>query len=293
MRSDLHLHSTASDGADTPLRVMELAAEVGLEAVALTDHDTLAGIAEAHKAAHRFGIRFLPGVELSVDHHGTKMHMLTYGIEPGSGPLQDELGALRDGRDARNVRIVEALQALGYEITLEDVLVHAHGPSVGRPHIADALITKGYIESREEAFAELLHDGGSAYFPRARLTATEAIELADASGGVCVIAHPATINLRSESFVEVFRELADCGLGGIEAHHPLHNPALRTHLTGLAHDLGLIPTGGSDYHGEGKRPFSVGVGTGNLRVPPDAFAAIEDSCVQKRNIPRFRTPESS
>lgn len=256
---------------------MELAAEAGLQSVALTDHDTLSGITEARRAAHDFGLRFLPGVELSVDHHGTKMHMLVYGIESGAGPLQDRLGALRDGRDTRNVRIVEALQSLGYEITLDDVLVHAHGPSVGRPHIADALIQKGYIESREEAFAELLHDGGAAYFPRARLTATEAIELANASGGVSVIAHPATINLRSDSFVEAFRELADRGLGGIEAHHPLHNPALRSHLTGLADDLGLIPTGGSDYHGEGKRPFRVGVGTGNLRVPPDAFTSIEEA----------------
>ena len=282
MRSDLHLHSTASDGADTPTRLIELAAEAGLEGAALTDHDTLTGISEAREIAQRHGITFIPGVELSVDLDGTKMHMLVYGVEPESGPLQVRLGALREGRDARNVLIIETLQRLGYEITLEDVLVHAHGPSVGRPHIADALVAKGYVSSRDEAFEDLLHDGGAAYFPRTRLSAIEAIELGAASGGVSVIAHPATINLRSDAFAETFSYLADVGLGGIEAHHPLQNPRLRSHLTDLAHDLGMIATGGSDYHGEGKRPFSVGTGTGDLRVPPDAFEAIQQAIALQR-----------
>ena len=254
---------------------MELAAEAGLEGAALTDHDTLTGIDEANEAAHRFGIAFIPGVELSVDHLGTKMHMLVYGIRPEPGPLQNRLGAIREGRDARNILIIEALQGLGYEITLDDVLMHAQGPSVGRPHIADALVAKGYIESRDEAFDDLLHDGGAAYVERTRLTATEAIELGAESGGVSVIAHPATISLRSEAFVEALSHLSDIGLGGLEAHHPLQNPRLRAHLTDLARDLGVIPTGGSDYHGEGKRPFSVGTGTGDLRVPQDAFEAIQ------------------
>ncbi len=251
-----------------------MAAELGLEGIALTDHDTLAGIAEAQDAARGTGLDLIPGVELSVDHRATKIHMLVYGIEPGAGPLQDKLEDLRSGRTDRNHKIVAALVDLGYEITIEDVLRQAHGPSVGRPHIADALVALGYITTRDEAFADLLHDGGAVYFPRTHLSAAEAIELATASGGVSVIAHPKTVSLRSEPFVEMLRELKAVGLGGIEAHHPMQDQDLRLHLEGLAHKLGLVATGGSDYHGVTQREFRIGTGTGDLRVPPDAFDQI-------------------
>ncbi len=274
MKSDLHLHSTASDGADSPTRVVDLAVEAGLNGIALTDHDTLAGISEARDAADRVGVAFIPGVELSVDHDGVKMHMLVYGIEPGHGPLQDRLADLRQGRTARNDRIVESLQAMGYDISMADVREHAQGPSVGRPHIADALVAKGYLKTRDEAFEHLLHDGGAAYFPRTRLTATEAIELGRASGGVPVIAHPKTISLRSDSYVEAFSRLAVLGLGGIEAHHPMHDQDLRSHLEDLARGLSLIATGGSDYHGMTKRSYRVGIGTGDLKIPSGAFEDV-------------------
>ncbi len=242
--------------------------------MALTDHDTLVGIDEAREVAERFGIEFIPGVELSVDHDGTKMHMLVYGIEPVPGPLQDKLAGLIEGRSVRNRRIVAALEELGYDITLADVEEQARGPSIGRPHIADALVAKGYLATRDEAFAELLHDGGSVYFPRARLSAIEAIELGRASGGIAVIAHPKTIHLRSEEFTQMFEDLAAAGLAGIEAHHPLHDLSLRRHLEELASRLSLIATGGSDYHGMTKREFRVGTGTGDLVVPTEAFETI-------------------
>lgn len=254
--------------------IVTMAAELGLDAIALTDHDTLAGMPEAKAAADKMGLGLIPGVELSVNHRGTKIHMLVYGIEPGTGPIQDKLEHLRSGRTARNHKIVAALVDLGYEITMDDVLRHAHGPSVGRPHIADALVEGGYIASRDEAFADLLHDGGVAYFPRIHLSAIEAIELATESGGVSVIAHPKTVNLRSDPFVEMLKELASKGLGGIEAHHPMHDADLRHHLEGLAHQLGLIATGGSDYHGMTQRTFRIGTGTGDLRIPPEAFDQI-------------------
>jgi len=274
LRSDLHLHSSASDGVDSPTDVVKMAADLGLEGVALTDHDTLAGIPEALDAAKEAGVRLIPGVELSVDHHGAKMHLLVYGLDPGRGALQDRLEELRHGRTSRNDKIVSALVDLGYDITIEDVRAQAKGPSVGRPHIADALIAKGYISTRDEAFEHLLHDGGAAYFPRARLSAVEAIHLGSASGGVCVIAHPKTVNLRAGPFEQALRELKSVGLGGIEAHHPMHDLDLRDHLEGLAGELGLIATGGSDYHGEGKRDFRIGSGTGDLRVPPGAFEQV-------------------
>jgi len=274
VKADLHIHSSASDGADSPTSLIEQAAAAGLDGVALTDHDTLAGIAEASEAASRLAIALIPGVELSVDHHGSKMHMLVYGIEPGRGPLQDRLDGLRTGRLERNTRIVAALQSMGYDISLDDVERQAMGPSIGRPHIADALIAEGYFGTRDEAFEHLLHDGGAAYFPRVRLSAGEAIELGRASGGVPVVAHPKTIILRSGSYIELFSNLASLGLGGIEAHHPTHDTALRAHLEVLAGDLSLIATGGSDFHGETKRKYRIGTGSGDLRVPSGAFEAI-------------------
>jgi len=274
LRSDLHLHSTASDGADSPAAVIRIAASLGLDGVALTDHDTLAGIPEAQDAADEVGIRLIAGVELSVDHHGVKMHMLVYGLDPDKGALQDRLEELRQGRTIRNEKIVSALVDLGFDITIEDVRAHAKGPSVGRPHIADALVAKGYVSTRDEAFEHLLHDGGAAYFSRTRLSAVEAIQLGTASGGICVIAHPKTVNLRAGPFEQALRDLKSVGLGGLEAHHPMHDLDLRKHLEDLADDFGLIATGGSDYHGKDKRQFLIGTGTGDLRVPRTAFEEI-------------------
>ena len=253
---------------------MELAAEANISFAALTDHDTLDGIDRSRAAADAHGIDFIPGVELSVNHDGTKIHMLVYFVEPGNGPLQSRLAGLRTGRDTRNARIVEKLNHLGYEITIGDVEEQASGPSVGRPHIADALIERGYIESRDEAFTYLLRDGGAAYVERERLTAADAISLARESHAVPVVAHPVTMGLARDGYARVFQQLADLGLGGIEAYHPMHDSDLRAHIAGLAAQLELAATGGSDYHGESKRSYRVGVGRGDLRVPDSAVTEL-------------------
>lgn len=253
---------------------MELAAQANLTHAALMDHDTLDGVDRALQTAKKLNIGFIPGVELSVNHGETKIHMLVYFLEPDDGPLQSRLGALRDGRGTRNVQIVEKLNHLGYAITQEDVARQAAGPSVGRPHIADALIEKGYIASRDEAFSDLLHDGGAAYVGRDRLTAEDAIGLSRASGGVPVIAHPVTMGLTRDGFSRAFRELTELGLGGIEAHHPMHIIELRDHLTELAATLGIAATGGSDYHGSEERAYRVGTGRGDLRVPESAVEQL-------------------
>jgi len=261
---------------------MGLVAQADLKGAALMDHDTLAGIDEARQAADDLGIAFIPGTELSVDHRladgsSVKIHLLAFGIEPRRGPLQDTLDWLREGRDERNPKIIEKLQKLEFEITMEDVLDQAAGASVGRPHIADALIAKGYFTNRETVFDGLLNDGGTAYVERRRLTATRAIELSTESGGVTVIAHPLTMGIHGDRYIEVLRDLAETGLCGIEAHHPLHDLALRDTLSEIATDMGLIATGGSDYHGTGKTGYSVGTGTGDLRVPEDAFEQIQQA----------------
>ena len=241
---DLHLHSNASDGVDSPTHLVDLAVEAGVATMALVDHDTLAGIAEARDAALSHDIDLIAGTELSVDHLGTKMHMLVYFLEPRGGPLQDKLEWLRHERSVRNTQIIKNLNELGYEISIDDVLRHAKGPSVGRPHIADALVESGVFKTRNDAFADLLNDGGAGYAERSRLGAVEAVELARASGAVPVIAHPATIGYNRTEFAEAFRTLADAGLGGIEAHHSLHDIALRERLTETAHRLGIAATGG-------------------------------------------------
>ena len=273
MAVDLHVHSSASDGTEPPDVVVAKAAALGLTAIALTDHDTLSGIPAARAAATHHSIDLVPGVELSVDHAGLKIHMLAYFIEPGPGPLQDRLRALRAGRDTRNVIIVQRLNDLGYPITMEDVLRHAGGDAVGRPHIADALVEAGSLATRSEAFAGLLSDGGKAYVERERLTATEAIQLTTQSGGVNSIAHPLTINADAPMLRSVLTELRDTGLVGLEAHYSEHSPTVRRQLADVATDLGLVATGGSDYHGAGKPDLSIGSGHGDLVVPE---AALEE-----------------
>lgn len=273
---DLHVHSTTSDGIDEPADVVRLASTSGVDVMALTDHDTLAGLPEAAEAAEAVGIRVIPGVELSVDHRASKLHMLVYFVDHEDTPIGRRLEELRTGRSERNVAIVHRLQELGYGITLEDVRRQARGPSVGRPHIADALVEAGFFASRDEVFADLLRDGGQAYVPRPRLAAVEAIELSRASDAVPVVAHPATITVPETGYAELFGELVAAGLGGIEAHHPMHPPELRHRLTELAHDLGIAATGGSDYHGAGVRAYRIGHGTGDLRVPRSAIEELED-----------------
>jgi len=272
---DLHLHSSASDGIDTPAGLIQLAHRAGVGVAALTDHDTTDGLDEGASAAATLGITLIRGVELSVDHADLKMHMLVYFLDHPSAAFEDRLRELRAGRDERNVAIIATLNDLGYAITIDDVLRHAGGRSVGRPHIADALIERGHFEHRDDVFTHLLHDGGPAYAERPRMTAEEAITLARDIDAVAVIAHPATISVPDEGYLAVFRELRDIGLGGIEAHHPLHPPALRSHLANLAASLGIAATGGSDYHGAGKRRYEIGVGSGDLRVPASALHQLE------------------
>jgi predicted metal-dependent phosphoesterase TrpH len=271
---DLHLHSNASDGTDAPGVVVQKAVAAQLTAIALTDHDTLSGIPEAQAFAANLPIELIPGVELSVDHDGVKIHMLAYFLEPEPGPLQDRLLMLRDGRAVRNKKIIETLNELGYPITMQDVHRHAAGDAIGRPHIADALVAAGVVADRSEAFRDLLGDGGLAYAERDRLTATEAITLTTASGGVTSIAHPLTIEAGDSSLRSIFEDLRDVGLAGIEVYYSQHPPHIRTQLAGVAAELGLVATGGSDCHGTGKPGLEIGTGRGDLVVPGTALEEL-------------------
>lgn len=247
--------------------VVRRGAAAALTAIALTDHDTLGGIEEAQTEATRLGLGFIPGTELSVVWPTGTMHMLVYHLRPGPGPLQDQLARLRGGRNVRNAQILATLAELGAAISPEAVAEEAGGGVVGRPHIAAVLVAEGHAESIADAFDRFLARGRPAYVERTRLDAATAIDLARRSAAVPVLAHPHTIGVAAQDYETAFRELAAAGLAGIECHYAEYSPDLRAHLVQLCDGLGLIATGGSDYHGRYKPDIAVGIGRGDLAVP--------------------------
>lgn len=277
MAVDLHLHSLFSDGSDSPTEIVTAAAKLGLTGIALTDHDILEGIPEAAASAAKHGIRFIGGTELSVLWRDQSMHMLVYFLDPVPGPLQDRLNELRESRQGRNIEIVARLQKIGLDITLAEVQAEAGTGVMGRPHFAGVLIEKGYVSTVPEAFDRYLATGRPAYVPRMRLTAAEAITLGRESRAVPVIAHPHTLNLRAEDFATGFRELVSLGLGGIEAYYGEYTPEMRARIAVICDELGIVATGGSDYHGKYKPHLAVGTGKGDLRVPDVAIEQLEQN----------------
>jgi predicted metal-dependent phosphoesterase TrpH len=275
MAVDLHLHSICSDGSLTPTEIVNTAANIGLTGIALTDHDTLEGVAEAATVAADRRIRFIGGTELSVLWKDQSMHMLVYFLDPAPGPLQDRMEDLRISRHQRNHHISEILQKLGLAVSMDEVTAEAGGGVMGRPHFAGVLIAKGYVASVPEAFDRYLANGRPAYVSRKRLGAEEAIELSRESGAVPVIAHPHTLNLRAEEFATGFADLVDHGLGGIEAYYGEYTPTMRSRIATICADLGIVATGGSDYHGMYKPHLEIGTGKGDLRVPDEALQQLE------------------
>jgi len=247
MRADLHVHSTASDGTDPPAEVMRRAARAGLDVVALTDHDTVAGHAEARAAAGP--VALLPGMELSCRLDGRSLHMLAYLFDADQPELAAELTRIRDDRVLRARAMVDKLAGLGVDVSWGQVAAIAGPAVVGRPHIARAMADSGAIASPREAFTrDWIADGGRAYVGRYALDPVRAIDLVRAAGGVTVLAHP---RAGRDTWVtnEQITRLAAVGLAGLEVFHPDQSEAERARLIALAHDLALVPTGGSDDHG--------------------------------------------
>ena len=254
---------------------MALAARAGLSAVALTDHDTVEGLAEAQAAADDVGVRLIPGCELSCEVDEAAMHLLVYFLADGPGPLQDRLGGLQEARSDRNRRIVTVLQDHGLDVTLDEILEEAGGGSVGRPHVAGVLMRKGYVSSIQEAFDVWLAKGKPAYLERERLLPKDAIDLAHASGAVAVLAHPTSLGFNGPAMERFIADLAADGLDGMECEYGRYAPDLREALRSLATRLGLAVTGGSDYHGRYKPDLALGTGLGDLDVPDDLLDALE------------------
>lgn len=272
---DLHCHSTASDGTLPPEEVVRLAHASGLSALALTDHDTIAGVAAAAAEAQKLGLDFLPGIEISAVYPspGT-LHILGYGVDPHSQVLHDLTRGLREARDNRNPQIIEKLNELGVAITMAEVEQQAAGGVVGRPHIAAVLQKKGYVSSIKQAFDKYLGQGGAAYFDKERLPPERAFDLIRQSGGLAVLAHPFQLRTENDAQLQtVIKNLVDLGLAGIEVIHSDHDDAWVEKCTKLADRYGLLKTGGSDFHGRNKEAIQLGLAKGR-RVPREFFDAI-------------------
>ncbi len=259
MLIDLHTHSRASDGTDTPSELIDKAIKRGLDIVALTDHDSTRGWDEASNALlnhpSQSSLQLVHGAEISCqDSDGISIHMLGYFFDPEHKPLFEVLEQTRENRLSRMERIIARLNEAGIEITIEDV--HAQrtdDATLGRPHLADALVARGHVSSRDEAFAALLHNKSKFYINHYSPSPTTAIQLIKEAGGVAVIAHPLASQRGRTIRIDLLDELISAGLDGIEVHHKDHSEDEKAQLLRLANDKELIITGSSDYHGTGKQ----------------------------------------
>lgn len=268
---DLHTHSTASDGTQPPADLVADAARAGLTTVALTDHDTTAGWGEAEDAAVRLGVHLVRGIEVSCSHRGISIHLLGYLVDPEHEGLVAELVHARESRVTRLERMVERLAADGIPVTMKDVRAQVTpGATVGRPHIADALVARGVVPSRDEAFTRYLHNSSRYYVSHYAPDPVRAVELVRAAGGVAVMAHPFAGRRGRVVDDAVIRRMAGAGMAGLEVDHRDHDEAEREHGRRLAAELDLLVTGSSDYHGTGKLNR-----LGENTTAPDVLAAIE------------------
>ena len=268
---DLHSHSTASDGSKSPSAVVAAAKNAGLAAIALTDHDTMAGVAEATAAGERVGIRIVPGVELSAVDDDREVHLLGLHIHRPH-VLDDALRTFREARETRAHRIVEKLNAIGVAISFDDVLARAGDAAIGRPHVARALIDGAWARDSRDAFDRYLGAGRPAYVPKHKLSVSDAIALIHAGGGIAILAHPGAEGRR-----DALERYAALGLDGVEVRHPGHTAEDMNRLGALAGFLGLVPSGGSDWHGAADGPRVLGV----MRVPA-AWLERQDERVEAR-----------
>jgi 3',5'-nucleoside bisphosphate phosphatase len=276
--ADLHMHTNHSDGTLTPKELARLAREQAVDAVALTDHDTVSGLEDLIREAENEGLEVMPGVELSAKFSPGTLHILGYGFD-FKGRIAQRLEIFQRARAERNPLILEKLKALGMPLTMEEVteLSKAQG-QVGRPHIAKALEAKGYVESYDQAFRKYLAKGAPAYVTKASWEAKECIDMIHESGGAAVVAHPIQMKLQGMDLKQKVAELAEMGLDGLEVIHPDHKPEDRQIFGELAKEFGLLTTGGSDFHGKHKPGIQLGQG----RPPYENIEKLRERIAQRR-----------
>ena len=283
---DLHIHSTASDGTLTPTEIVQTAlkstkSEKDPIVIALTDHDTVAGVSEFLKEAkkNKERVTAIPGVEISTNYHGVEIHILGYNVDPENKELLEQLKICRESRDGRNEKIIARLQAEGFQITMEDIKPEDPNETIARPHIAKQLMKKKYVSSVNEAFDKYLAEGRSCYVERIMPTPQEAIALIRNSGGIPVLAHLMYYKKLNAAEKEVLvSELKEAGLEGIEAYYNTYTPVEEEYVSSLAKQNALLLTGGTDFHGQNKPHISLFTGQGNMEVPeailPEFMEAI-------------------
>ncbi|NGZ03104.1 MAG: hypothetical protein CV090_08650 [Nitrospira sp. WS238] len=279
-RLDLHLHTTHSDGSCTPTEVIGLAHQAGVTALAITDHDITSGIPEAIAAGEQYEIEIIPGVEISSLMGSSELHILGYFLDWQDNALNQRCKSLRDSRHHRNPQIVDRLRSLGIDITYDEVRALAGSDSVGRPHIARALMNKGVVTSAKEAFDRFLGDGKAAYVPRELPSPADAIRWIKEAHGLAVLAHPTWVKLTDQPLAELVRRLKADGLDGVEVYYSTHAARQTREYLSLAQQLGLLVTGGSDFHGITKPDIEVGIGKGSLHIPTTLLSKMKERVAQ-------------
>jgi predicted metal-dependent phosphoesterase TrpH len=270
---DLHLHTTASDGAFAPAALVGMAAEAGLDCIAITDHDSTDGVAAAQETGQALGVRVIAGIEFNTMWHGQSVHILGYFVDTEHPELQAVIARQRDGRLYRAQRMVEKLAALNMPLVWEEILADADGGAVGRPHIAKAMLARGYVNDANEAFARYLGHGMPAYVEQPKLTPSEAVMLLHRAGAAAGLAHPYNVEGADQVDLDTLvPELAAAGLDAIETYYTGYGTAQRAEILNLAARFDLIPTGGSDFHGGGILSQAK---LGAIRVPSESLARLE------------------
>ena len=264
---DLHIHTTASDGTMCPRDVVSLAAMQGLKAIAITDHDTMAGLSKAGEAGELLGVTIVPGIELSTEYQGSEVHLLGYFLDPEAEKLRDYMSWVLEARRSRNEKIVEKLQRKGFDISMEQLEAENPGAVLGRPHMAARLVKIGAVDSVKEAFRRYLSRGRSCYVAREYIPLADGAKLIRDCGGVAVLAHPLQYGFDRTKLEGLVKAAAASGVTGMEIYYTGYTKSDMDKLFDLAEKYTLLPTGGSDVHGENNPGVQIGTGDGNLAVP--------------------------
>ncbi len=283
---DLHLHTTASDGVMRPSDIVRYAKIKGLQAIAITDHDTIEGLEEGLKEGERLNFEVIPGVEISAEYPKGSMHILGYFLDIYNPLLNERLKYLQKVRAERNPKIVERLNSLGLKLDYEEVVKASGGGQVGRPHFAQVLVEKGYVKNFQEAFERFLKKGAPAYVEKLRFTPGEALHFIHEANGVAVLAHPNTLSIHGyNELEELILKLIDMGLKGLEVYYPEHSFIEVAQYKALAERHSLLITGGTDFHGIEGNDLEIGIGRGDMRLPysmVEGLKAIRNQSLKSR-----------
>jgi 3',5'-nucleoside bisphosphate phosphatase len=279
---DLHIHSTASDGTLKPIEIIDAAMKAGLSAISITDHDTTDGCKQVLAQPPPLPLDFLTGVEISASFpekaaQAGSLHILGYDLDVHDTRLNQGLTELRAARNSRSPKMIQRLRDIGFDLSVEDVVPFARGDQMGRPHIAQAMLRKGYVSSVDEAFNRYLGKNGSAYVDKKRIPSQTAMEMITGAGGIPVLAHPGLVGTAGEDEIRnLVGFLRETGLRGIEVYYPGHSERQTSFFLKMARDFHLVVTGGSDFHGDLNPGIRLGRGTGDLRVGYPVYEQLKD-----------------